>query len=102
MATSLTGPPLVFIAWFAASLPRPPQPIIPILISSLPNEWAARAILSDVAAMAPPATSREDLRMKSRREVPLGEDGMDMVCSEVSYASRRGIWGRARTGFAAG
>src|SRR6185436_8411392 len=82
MATSLTGPPLVFIAWLAASLPRPPQPTRAILISSLPNGWAARAILSEPAAIAPPATSKEELRMKSRRVVPLGEELADIVGSE--------------------
>ena len=90
MATSFTGPPLVFIAWFAASDPRPPQPTRPILISSLPKEWAARAMLSAPAAIAPPATNSEELRIKSRRVVPLGEEFVDMGCSERFEAA---TWG---------
>src|SRR5688572_25640653 len=43
---------------------------MPTLIVSLPKAFAPRAIRTWLAAIAPPATSSELLRRKSRREVP--------------------------------
>jgi hypothetical protein len=42
MATKCTSLP-VFMALAAAPLPRPPQPINPTLITSLPAAWTLRA-----------------------------------------------------------
>ena len=67
MATSLVAPS-VFMAWIAAPLPRPPQPIRPILIVSLPNACAPRATLRPPET-APPATRMDELLMNSRRDV---------------------------------
>src|SRR5262245_1194615 len=70
MAISLISPPVVFIACCTACVQRPPQPIMPILIVSLPNACAARAILTWLAAIAPPATMSELFRRNALREVP--------------------------------
>src|SRR6266446_6854513 len=52
MATSLIGPDLVASALAAAPVPRPPQPISAIWISSLPAACAARSAESTAAAAA--------------------------------------------------
>src|SRR5687768_13397025 len=75
----------------AAPVPRPPQPTRPILIVSLPNEWAARATFTWLAAIEAPATSSDELRMKSRREVPCGRE---VFFELIQFDSKRIAVGR--------
>jgi hypothetical protein len=64
----------VFSACCTAPVPRPPQPIKPILISSLPKACAARATFRPPPT-APPATNKDEALIKSRREVALAVGG---------------------------
>ena len=58
MATSRTSGP-EFMALSAAPLPRPPQPIRPILMTSLPAAWAPWPMLKLLAdAPCRPAPTR--------------------------------------------
>ena len=57
MATRRTSLP-AFMALAAAPLPRPPQPIRPTLIASLPAAWALRANDKAPYAAAPDGTDR--------------------------------------------
>ena len=61
MATSFTLP-LVLRAWLAAPVPRPPQPISAILISSSPAAWALRPI------DRLPASAPDDRRRRTFQE----------------------------------
>jgi len=53
------------------AVPRPPQPIRPILIVSSPAACALRPMASP-PANAPPTTAAVEVFMKSRREAPSG------------------------------
>src|SRR4051812_19213611 len=64
-ATILTFSP-VSTALTAAPVPRPPQPIRPILIASSPAAWTAGSTPRPVATAPPTATV--DAFRKSRRE----------------------------------
>jgi len=62
--------------------------------------WAARAICTWLAAMAPPATSSEEFRRKVRREVAWDNDldEVDLVESDIGRVSEElGLKGVMRT-----
>ena len=85
------------MAFIAAPLPRPPQPIRPIFSVSLPAAWTIRA-LDSMPASEPAAIVAVPCLRKSRREFELAAESeadleVDMMAPsssvENAYATRQ-------------
>jgi hypothetical protein len=79
---------------------------MPIRTVSLPMAWAARAIRTWLAAIAPPATSNDEFRKKVRREVAgdvVAFEDADWVGSDIGRVSEelglKGVMHTKKTGF---
>jgi hypothetical protein len=73
---------LVLSAWLAAPVPRPPQPMRPTLISSLPAAQADWATVSALAAAVVPINWRRDVAAAGV-VVGVFMDGMDGLFDDL-------------------